>query len=256
MHRSLFRFKQHVKSSSLFESHLKTQTAKVNTLTPLASAFDNVVHSSEIISDNLGLFQVPELKTKEGFHILKDQVHTTVEGLVDKAIAASPSPDVVTIFDTLSNELCKVADLAEFIRLAHPSKDIAKAAESTSFEIGGLVEKLNTNNKLYKALKNAVLFNGENMDSVTKTVADLFLFDFEQSGIHLHSSHQKQAVKLHEAVIILGSQFTQGASAPREYSVQQWPKDLSIVHQMTDKSTILVDSVYSESNNHRMRAMF
>ena len=47
--------------------------------------------------------------------------------------------------------------------------------------------RLNTNIDIYRALQKVVKY-GDNvdMDCVDKRVANLFLFDFEQSGIHLN----------------------------------------------------------------------
>lgn len=42
----------------------------------------------------------------------------------------------------LSDSLCKVADLAEFIRLAHPKKNFGYAAEDACICVSGVVEKL------------------------------------------------------------------------------------------------------------------
>jgi len=254
MHRSIFRVGRCVRSSPLSERFLKSTSSQASTFSPLASAFDNAIQinleGKDV--DNVGLFNIPELKTSEGFHTLQEDLVTRVECLVQQAISAPPSANVVTIFDTVSNELCKVADMAEFIRQSHTDARYAKAAELTSFKICGLVEKLNTHYDFYKALKNAVKY-GEDIDSVTMAVADLFLFDFEQSGIHLPPSKQKLAMDLHEAILITGSQFTQNASLPREYPLHKWPNDVGIVHAITNKSTIVVDSACSESGNPQLR---
>lgn len=49
---------------------------------------------------------------------------------------------MVMIFDELSDSLCKVADLAEFIRLAHPQSAFSHAAEDACISVSGVVEKL------------------------------------------------------------------------------------------------------------------
>lgn len=48
---------------------------------------------------------------------------------------------IVEIFDELSDTLCKVADMTEFVRLAHPSSMYSNAAEEACFNICKIVEK-------------------------------------------------------------------------------------------------------------------
>ena len=52
--------------------------------------------------------------------------------------------------------------------------------------------RLNTNTAIHKALK-TVLEKGDtvDMDGVDQRVAELFMFDFEQSGIHLEQKKVK-----------------------------------------------------------------
>ena len=76
----------------------------------------------------------------------------------------------------MSDELCRVADLAEFIRLAHPDPEFAHAAQEACIEVSELVEKLNTNLGIYGALKRSVE-EGDLLPEteVDKRVAKLFL---------------------------------------------------------------------------------
>jgi len=229
--------------------------ANVHSLGPLANAFDkpglNVEHPDEY---GVGLFGIAELTKSDGFYELKEQVLSNAKHLVSEAVSRSPSQGVVAIFDNLSNELCKVADLAEFTRLTHPDVDFTGAAEQTSFEIGSYVEKLNTNFSLYKALDDSLKANKDNMDSITRKVAELLLFDFEQSGIHLDKNRKEIAVGLHEAVIVLGARFAESSQMARRVPIGTWPTNVSIPYKI-DGDHLLADATYCDSDNERVREL-
>lgn len=53
------------------------------------------------------------------------------------------------------------------------------------------------------------------MDNIDKHVVELFLFDFEQSGIHLDEEARKSVVYLNDCVLRLGQRFMSGALTPR-----------------------------------------
>lgn len=84
--------------------------------------------------------------------------------------------------------------------------------------------RLNTHKKLYETLKRAWL-NGDivPMDEVDKHVVELFLFDFEQSGIHLDEKARQQVVYLNDCILRLGQRFMAGALTPRSVSGKSLP---------------------------------
>lgn len=88
-----------------------------------------------------GLFGISELKTSEGFNILKDQAINQTDALIAESTGQNRKRKMVEIFDDMSDTLCKVADLAEFIRIAHPEKKFVAAAEDTCLFVSGIVEK-------------------------------------------------------------------------------------------------------------------
>lgn len=96
--------------------------------------FDITLHSQ-------GLFNISELKTCDGFYLLKERAVHKTEDLINEATSQNRQRKMVLIFDELSDTLCKVADLSEFIRLAHPAFTYSAAAEDACISISGIVEK-------------------------------------------------------------------------------------------------------------------
>lgn len=88
-----------------------------------------------------GLFGIPELKDENGFGTLKCRAMAKVDVLIEEATSRNRNRKMVEIFDELSNTLCKVADMAEFIRIAHPNQGYVRAAEDACITISGVVEK-------------------------------------------------------------------------------------------------------------------
>lgn len=88
-----------------------------------------------------------ELQSHEGFFILKERAVHNSENLIREVISGDRKRKIVEIFDELSDNLCKVADLAEFVRIAHPKAAFAHAAEDACISISCIVEKFVTNLK-------------------------------------------------------------------------------------------------------------
>lgn len=87
------------------------------------------------------MFGVPQLTTYEGFYTLKEKCISNTDNLIDEALNSARNRKMVEIFDDLSDSLCQVADLAEFIRLAHPETKYSHAAEDSCCAVSGIVEK-------------------------------------------------------------------------------------------------------------------
>lgn len=89
------------------------------------------------------------------------------------------------------------------------------------------ITRLNTHKELYEKLKN-VSANGDivQMDELDKHVVDLFLFDFEQSGIHLDETARQKVVYLNDCILRLGQRFMAGALTPRSVSGKSLPSSV------------------------------
>lgn len=220
--------------------------------TGLASAFNKLHINTSSKRDSLfkrtGLFGIDQLQGPEGFHILRDDSLDRANRLV-REIVKSPqsSQNVVGLFDELSNTLCKVADLAEFIRVAHPQPRFRATAEQASVAVSSLVEQLNTDRRLYNSLKKSK-FNDELDDHVAK----LFLFDFEQCGIHLDDEKRRLVLQLNESILKLGSIFAANANQSRLVTTSQLPENIRHLFTSNSGKTI-ISGLHADSDNELVR---
>ncbi|KAL8190984.1 UNVERIFIED_CONTAM: hypothetical protein K2H54_066394 [Gekko kuhli] len=198
---------------------------------PVGAAF-NAQHQPQRhrweLGKKTGLFGVPELSCPEGFQEAQEKSLQETERLVKKACAAPPGPEIVMIFDQLSDSLCRVADLADFVKIAHPNLAFREAAEDACRNIGTMVEKLNTDVDLCQSLRK-LLADKEvlaSLDTDSRRVAELFMFDFEISGIHLDEEKRKKAVNLNVKILDLCSEFLMGSHLPNRIDKHVLPEHI------------------------------
>ncbi|KAM9204223.1 mitochondrial intermediate peptidase isoform 1-T1 [Mergus octosetaceus] len=195
---------------------------------PVGAAFDAKQQRGSAPGRETGLFGVPELSCPEGFQEAQDKALQESEQLVQKACSTPPGPEIVKIFDQLSDALCRVADLADFVKIAHPDFAFREAAEEACRNIGTVVEKLNTDVELCQSLRqllaDEVIMNS--LDPETRRVAELFMFDFEISGIHLDEEKRKKAVNLNVRILDLCNEFLTGTHLPNKIDKHVLPEHI------------------------------
>jgi intermediate peptidase len=212
------------------------------------------------LESSVGLFGNRDLKSYEGFYYLKDEAESRVNSLIDEASESSKTKyknkrKLVEIFDDISNELCRVADLAEFVRTAHPEMHFRQAANLAFSSISQIVEKLNTNHELYQKLKQSLeQDSNESLDECDRRVCKLFLVDFEQSGIHLDSSYRDKFVAINDQLVNILMKFQIQSQQASELNVKDLnPKYKSIVARVFRGDPIQVDSMYINSDEELLR---
>ncbi|XP_062408789.1 mitochondrial intermediate peptidase-like [Sardina pilchardus] len=228
---------------------------KVATWSPVGAAFNaKQQRRLDLFEKNVGLFGVPELSSPDGFAVVQDRALRETEQLVEQACRNPPGAITVKTFDQLSDTLCKVADLADFVKVAHPDPAYREAAEKTCINIGTMVEKLNTNVELCGSLKN-LLDNKDVMNSLdpeTRRVAELFMFDFEISGIHLNDKKRKEAVNLNVKLLDLNNDFLVGSHTPNKIERHALPSHIQH-HFSKDSQYIHVGGFHADASDDLVR---
>lgn len=218
--------------------------------TGLASTFNKIHGDLKYHSyvKRTGLFNIAELREPEGFDLLKNEALVHANELVNKIVSTPSNGVVVPLFDDLSNCLCKVADLAEFVRVAHPQVKFREHAEQASIDISTLVEKLNTDKRLYNSLQHSQF-----KDEIDRHVAKLFMVDFEQSGIHLDNDKKDQVLDLNESILRLGSIFAYNSNKVRHIDRNQLPENVKNIIGLKNPDRTFLTSLYADSHDESVR---
>uniref|UniRef100_A0A8C8IEE6 Peptidase M3A/M3B catalytic domain-containing protein n=1 Tax=Oncorhynchus tshawytscha TaxID=74940 RepID=A0A8C8IEE6_ONCTS len=232
----------------------RTLSRHVTTWSPVGAAFNAQQRKVDLFQKNVGLFGVPALSTPAGFEVAQQRALRETEQLVEIACNNPPGALTVETFDQLSDSLCKVADLADFVKVGHPDPAFRDAAEKACINIGTVVERLNTNVELCRSLKN-LLDNKEVLDSLdpdTRRVAELFMFDFEISGIHLDESKRGKAVSLNVNLLDLNNEFLNGTHLPNRIEKTALPEHIRHCFSI-DGNSIQIGGLHADSPDELVR---
>lgn len=178
--------------------------------------------SSRTPKPNTGLFQNRFLTTPKGFIVFANTCLKKAKRVVDRISRATSQEDHIRIIkdlDRLSDLLCRVLDLSDFIRNTHPDPDFVAAANKAFEIVYEYMNILNTTTDLYTSLK-AAMFNPvvvEHWDEVSRSVGRTLLADFEKSGINLPDKSKRKFVSLSNDISRLGRDFVNAASTANPY---------------------------------------
>ncbi|CDK24765.1 unnamed protein product [Kuraishia capsulata CBS 1993] len=164
---------------------------------------------------SVGLFQNPYLVKPSGLKDFCAESLDKAKALVQH-ILADESPagyrTYIRNLDRLSDILCRVIDLAEFVRVAHPNRGFVNAAQECHQEMFQYMNILNTTTALYEKLERVLntpeIASGLSEEEVS--VGELLLSDFKKSGIDMDESTKNDFVELSQQIAIIGQHFNNG----------------------------------------------
>ncbi|OAK95085.1 mitochondrial intermediate peptidase [Phaeosphaeriaceae sp. SRC1lsM3a] len=153
----------------------------------------------------------------EGF---VDFVTVTIQrcnGVVQKVSQAETIEDfkyMVKDLDKLSDLLCRVIDLADFVRSTHPNRKFQIMAVKAYHTVFQYMNQLNTTPVLYNQLKKAsdIPEVYETWTEEERIVAKILMEDFARFGIGLDDATRERLVDLSGEIAEVGSQFVEGMS--------------------------------------------
>ncbi|KAF3937044.1 Saccharolysin [Dactylella cylindrospora] len=169
-----------------------------------------------------GLFQNRYLTSPHGFETFAEISLRKARRVVERVSSATSREEfmrVIKDLDRLSDLLCRVLDLSDFVRNTHPDMKIVQAADAAYSKVYEYMNVLNTTTALYDTLKIAMK-DPEVVQSFGEeehTVARTLLADFEKSGINLPPYLKRRFVELSNDIARLGPRFVSAAAASSPY---------------------------------------
>lgn len=111
--------------------------------------------------------------------------------------------------DQLSDTLCRVIDLCEFIRSVHPDNNFVKAAQKCHEEMFEFMNILNTDVELCQKLEHVLTDPNivPNLSQEEIKVGNILLEDFKKSGIYMNPETRNQFISISQDISVIGQDF-------------------------------------------------
>ncbi|KRY31348.1 Mitochondrial intermediate peptidase [Trichinella spiralis] len=181
----------------------KNLLLSLQAMAKLSLETSSVIHHIDVLRSahavrQRGLFNVENLNCSDGFSQLANDVHAECNRLCAEAQSTN-----------------RKRKMAECVRLLHPDPKIVNAADEAVYQLGVLIERLNTSTELYNIFRRSVE-EGDilPLDEVDLRVGELLLADFEMSGVHLPELSRRKFVSFTEDLFRLGSEFMRCCDSP------------------------------------------
>lgn len=166
---------------------------------------------------SLGLFQNRYLSKPDGFEQFAEVTLAKCKRIVKKVLAYSTPEEYKKItrdLDRLSDLLCRVIDLSDFIRSVHPDRRIQAAATQAYAIMFEYMNVLNTTTGLNDQLKIAAAMPQvwNSWTEEEKTVANILIKDFSKSAIDLAEGDRQAFVDISNDIAEVGPLFVDDMS--------------------------------------------
>lgn len=161
-----------------------------------------------------GLFRNPYLTTPDGFLTYAYMSLRKAQESVEKVISASTIEEyrgIVRHLDRLSDTLCRVLDVADFVRVTHPDIKMQEKASEAWEMMYQYMNELNTmtglSDQLGKAMANPDVTCAWSEEEMA--VAKVLKLDFDKSAVNLPREYRDRFVHLSSEISRVGSDFVQ-----------------------------------------------
>lgn len=168
-----------------------------------------------------GLFQNRYLTDSHGFEEFANTTLEKAKGIVDKVISATSDDDYREItrdLDRLSDLLCRVIDLSDFVRATHPDARIQAAATKAYAMMFEYMNVLNTTTGLDEQL-NIAMQTPDVVDAWSAeelVVAEILQKDFAKSAIDLPRAQRDRFVTLSQEISEIGPDFVDSMAPAKD----------------------------------------
>ncbi|EAQ92751.1 hypothetical protein CHGG_00986 [Chaetomium globosum CBS 148.51] len=178
----------------------------------------------------VGLFRNSFLKEPRGMLTFAYVSLKKARAVVAKVLAASSVTEyrlIVRDLDRLSDILCRVLDMADFVRVTHPDPEIQQNASKAWESVYEYMNELNTMTGLHDQLATAMANPDVTVvwSEEEKTVAEVLKLDFTKSAVSLPQKYRDRFVQLSSEISAVGSAFVQ-EMAPEQETVVLPSSDL------------------------------
>ncbi|KAG6164081.1 hypothetical protein E4U51_005254 [Claviceps purpurea] len=197
---------------SALVDHIVSSRHDDTVLRELFDASTGLSFPSFSLKKSHGLFKNRYLTSPDGFLVFAQKNLEKATRIVHRALSASTTKEyqgLVKDLDRLSDLLCRVLDLSDFVRMTHPDIRFQQAAADAWSMVYQYMNQLNTmtglNDQLDVALSRPEVTAAWSEEE--KTVAHLLKLDFMKSAVNLPKAARDRFVELSSRISDAGSAF-------------------------------------------------